>query len=131
MMGARSYERIYVLKEIKDQDGRRGAFVEMNAIPTAETAKQLHQEQSAGAFSKMFDNIEEYSGELHWDLTAARVQKYVEKLQSEWLIVDPMAKQSPNKKPDALRMAAVNLYMTIENYIHSPYRCLLGLSCRM
>jgi hypothetical protein len=110
MMGARSYERIYVLKEIKEQDGRRRAFVEMNAIPTAETAEQLHQEKSAGAFSKMFDNIEEYTGELQWDLTEHRVQKYVEKLQSEWLIVDPAAGQSPNKKPDSLRMAALNLH---------------------
>ena len=39
MMGAKSYEKIYVLKEIKDENGRRDAIVEMNAIPTAEAAE--------------------------------------------------------------------------------------------
>ncbi|MHC4153828.1 MAG: hypothetical protein ACYST6_02715 [Planctomycetota bacterium] len=110
MMGAKSYERIYVLKQIKEQDGRRSAYVEMNAIPTAETAEQLHQEQSGGAFSKMFDNIEEYTGELQWDLTEGKVETYSEQLRSEWLVVDPTPVQKPDKKPDALRMTSFSLY---------------------
>jgi hypothetical protein len=110
MMGARSYERIYVLKEIKDQDGKKKAVVEMNAIPTAETAEQLHQEQPAGAFSKMFDNVEEYTGRLQWDLTAGKVLHYLEEMRSEWLVGDPMAKQRPDKMPDGLRMTAFSLY---------------------
>jgi hypothetical protein len=110
MMGAKSYEKIYVLKEIKHQDGGSSAVVEMNAIPTAETADGLHQEQPASAFSKMFDNVEEYTGQLTLDLSAGKVLQYVEKMNSEWLVVDPMAGQQPNKKPDSLRMGAVSLY---------------------
>jgi hypothetical protein len=106
----KSYEKIYVLKEVRDQDGKKKAVVEMNAIPTAETAEQIHQEQPAGAFSKMFDNVEEYTGQLQWDLTAGKVLHYLEEMKSEWLVVDPMARQKPDKKPDSLRMTAFSLY---------------------
>ena len=108
MMGAKSYEKIYVLKEIKDENGRRDAIVEMNAIPTAEAA-EVPEQQPAGPFSKMFDNIEEYTGQLDLDLTAGKVHKYFEKLRSEWLVVAPMAKQDSRKEPDSLRMTAVNM----------------------
>jgi len=110
MMGPKSYEKIYVLKEIEHKNGRKTAVVEMNAIPTAETADQLHQEQPDSPFSKMFDNIEEYTGKLTLDLNQGKVQQYVENMKSEWLVVDPTAAQHPNKKPDSLRMSAVSLY---------------------
>ncbi|HUT30067.1 MAG TPA: hypothetical protein VMX13_09770 [Sedimentisphaerales bacterium] len=110
MLGAKAYERIYVLKGVKELNGRKVAAIEMNAIPTAETAEQLHKQKGADAFSKMFDNIEQYTGLLDLDLTAGKVQKYVEKLRSEWVIVDPAAKTRTDKSPDALKMTAVSLY---------------------
>jgi hypothetical protein len=110
MLGAKAYERIYVLREIKEQNGSRIAAIEMNAIPTAEAAEQLHKEKGADAFSKMFDNIDEYTGLLDLDLTTGKVQRYVEKLRSEWVIVDPTAKTRTDKSPDALKMTSVSLH---------------------
>jgi hypothetical protein len=110
MMGAKSYEKIYVLKEIKDENGHRDAVVEMNAIPTAESPDELPGQEPAGPFSKMFDNVETYTGRLDLDLTAGKVRKSYEKLQSEWLVVDPMAKPNSGKEPDSLRMTAVNVH---------------------
>ncbi len=107
MMGSKSYEKIYTLKEIKDTDSRRIIIVEMNAVPTLE--EQLDKEV-AGGFSKMFDNIETYTGRLELDLTAGKVKKYVEKLQSEWLAVDPLAGQKDDKEPAAVRMSATRFY---------------------
>lgn len=107
LMGAKSYEKIYVLKEIKDEAGRKDALIEMNAIPTADA--ETPQEQPPGPFSKMFDNVEEYTGQLDLDLTTGKVRKSFEKLSSEWLVVDPMAKPEAGKEPDALRMKAVNM----------------------
>ena len=107
MMGSKSYEKIYTLKEIKDTDSRRIIIVEMNAIPTLE--EQLDKEV-AGGFSKMFDNIETYTGRLKLDLTAGKIEKYLEKLQSEWIAVDPSAGQEDDKEPAALKMTAIRLY---------------------
>ena len=106
MMGLKSYEKIYTLKEIKDTDRRRIIVVEMNSIPTSAAEDQLDK---AGAFSKMFDNTETYTGELILDLTAGKIEKYLEKLQSEWIAVDPSALED-DKEPAALKMTAIRLY---------------------
>jgi len=109
IMGLKSYEKIYTLKEIKDTDSRRIIIVEMNAVPTLETAEQLDEEGISG-FSKMFDNIETYTGRLNLDLTTGKIEKYLEKLQSKWIAVDPLAGQEDDKEPAALKMTATRLY---------------------
>ena len=109
MMGSKSYEKIYTLKEIKDTDGRRVAIAEMKAVPSSEMAEQLHKEQATSFFAKMFDNTETYTGQLKLDLTAGKVEKCFEEFKSEWLAVDPSAGQR-DEKPDALRLTALRLY---------------------
>ncbi len=110
MMGSKSYERIYTLKDIEDVDNCRIAVVQMKAIPSAEMAEELHQEQAPDFFSKMFDNTETYTGGLKLDLSAGKVKEYFEKLQSEWVAVDPEAGQKANSEPAALRMTATRFY---------------------
>jgi len=110
MMGSKSFERIYTLKEIKDVDNRQIAIVEMNAIPSSEMAEELHKEQAMGIFSKMFDSIDTYTGRMKLDLNAGKVKEYFEKLQSEWTAVDPSAGQEGGGEPAALRMTATRLY---------------------
>ncbi|MBA7647444.1 hypothetical protein ES703_55216 [subsurface metagenome] len=111
LVGSKSYERIYTLKESKSTDGRQIATVEMNAIPSSEIAEQLHEEQAANVFSKMFDNpIDSYTGHLKLDLTAGKVEKYLEKLQSEWVVVDPSVRQQGDKDPGAIRMGTIRLH---------------------
>ena len=108
MMGAKEYEKIYTLKEIKDVDNRRIAIARMEAVPSAENAKELHKEQSAAFLANMSDNTETYTGELKLDLTGGKVEEYRENLTSEWLIVDPNPKK--NEQPAALKMTAVRSY---------------------
>ncbi|MHC4659241.1 MAG: hypothetical protein ACYS83_08705 [Planctomycetota bacterium] len=110
MMGAKSYERIYMLKEVKETGGRKIAVVEMNAIPTSEMADELYKEQAANEFLEMFDNFETYTGELKLNLTSGKVEKYVEKLESEWVMIDPLAREGDVKEPAALTMSASRLY---------------------
>ncbi len=109
MMGSKSYERIYTLKKVEDVDNRRIALVQMSAIPSAETSGE-QQEQAMGIFSKMFDNTEEYTGELKLDLNSGKVKEYFEKLQSEWIAVDPAAGPETQGQPATLRMTAINFY---------------------
>jgi hypothetical protein len=108
MMGSKSYEKIYTLKEIQDKNNRRIAVAQMQAVPSAEYAKELHKEQSASFFANFSDNTETYTGELKLDLTAGKVEEYREKLTIEWVIVDPNPKDS--EQPAALKMAAVRSY---------------------
>ncbi len=108
MMGVKAYEKIYTLKEIKDVGNRRIAIARMEAVPSAENARELYKEQSAAFFSNMSDNTETYTGELKLDLTGGKVEEYRENLNSEWLIVDPNPKE--NEQPSALKMTAVRSY---------------------
>jgi hypothetical protein len=108
MMGAKSYERVYTLKEVKEENNRKVAFAEMKAVPSSEMAEELHKEQAAGLFSKMFDNTETYSGRLKLDLDAGKVEECLEKLQTEWVVVDP--NPEAGKEPAALRMTAMRFY---------------------
>jgi len=108
MMGSKAYEKIYTLKEIKNVNNRRIAIARMEAVPSAEYAKELHKEQSPAFFANMSDNIETYTGELKLDLTEGKVEEYRENLTTEWLIVDPNPKE--NEQPAALKMTAVRSY---------------------
>ncbi len=108
MMGSKTYEKIYTLKEIKDVDNRRIAIAQMEAVPSAEKAKETHQEQSASFFANMSDNKETYTGELKLDLTAGKVEECSENLTTEWVIVDPNPKGG--QQPAALIMTAVRSY---------------------
>jgi len=108
MMGSKSYEKIYTLKEIKQIDNHQFVIADMNAVPSSEVAKELHQEQATNPLEKMFDTTETYTGQLRLDLTAGKVEKCFEKLHVEWVIVDPQAKS--DKEPAALRMTATRFY---------------------
>jgi len=110
LMGSKSYERIYTLKEVKQAGSRRVAVVEMKAAPTTEMAEQLHQQQTVSSFSKMFDNTETFTGQLQLDLNTGKVGNCFEKLESEWIAVEPMAGQQTDKEPAVLKMTAVRLY---------------------
>ncbi|MDT8301628.1 MAG: hypothetical protein RQ760_09100 [Sedimentisphaerales bacterium] len=108
-MGAKSFERIYEIKEISKTDGRQIAFVQMNAVPSAEKAKEIYKKQSTGVFSSMFDNTETYTGELRLDLTSGQIEEYSEEFKSDWIAVDPMATKQ-EKEPDILRMTATRIH---------------------
>ena len=108
MMGSKAFERVYTLREVKDAGNRRIAVVEMEAVPSVENVKESHKEQAADFFSQMFDNTEDYTGELKLDLTDGKVAKYHEVLVVEWLIVNPNPKK--DEPPAALKMAATRLF---------------------
>ncbi len=101
MLGSESYEKIYTLNQIKNQDNRQIAVVEMDAIPASETP----EEQSA-KFLKRSDNTKTYTGELEIDLTAGKVRKYREKLQQEWTVDFSSSEQ----EPVILTMSATRFY---------------------
>ncbi len=111
LMGAKTYQRIYTLKDVTDKDNRRIALVEMKADLTTEMAEKLHKEKAIGDFSKMFENTETYTGRMTVDLNAGKIEKCIETLESEWIAVEPMAGQTDEgKEPAVLTMTANRLY---------------------
>jgi hypothetical protein len=107
LMGAKSYEKVYTLEEIRDIRDHQVAVVKMNAVPSAANAKELYKEQKTSPFAQMFDSTETFTGELTMDLTDGKVNECHEQLLIEWFVVDPTAKG--NEQPGALRMSAARL----------------------
>ncbi len=113
MLGTGSYEKIYTVKEIKKQGDQRLAVVQMNAVPGSADVNELRKEQAMRAFSDMFggiDTTQTYTGWLELDLNSGKVQKYSEKLQSQWLVVDQQAEQQGDEKPSAVKMGVIRSY---------------------
>ncbi len=112
MLGTGAYERIYTVKEIKNQGDQRIAAVQMNAAPGSADANDLRGKRAMSAFSEIFgtDITQTYTGWLDLDLNSGKVQKYSEKLQSQWLMVDPEAEQKSDEEPNAVKMGVVRSY---------------------
>lgn len=109
LMGSKSFEKIYTLKDLKVQDGRQLAIVEMEAIP-AEKAEESDADKPMNSFLEMFDTTELHSGQLTFDLAAGKVEKCLEEFRTEWTIVDPSTKLEENKEPSAIKMSAWRFY---------------------
>ncbi len=110
MMGVKSYEKIYTLKDVRDVAGRQVAVIDMNAIPTSEVEQGYQGPQTATDFPKMFDTSEFYKGSGEVDLTSGCIDRYQENLQANWVTAFPGdAKTDPNE-PVVLRMTATRNY---------------------
>ena len=109
MMGAKAYQRVYKLEDIKKSKGGSVAVAEMNAVPSVEQDKEAQAAQMTNIFTKMFDNTESYTGRLELNLDTGHVLEYTEDLKTEWLAVDPAYKADEQKRPNALRMAALRV----------------------
>ena len=105
-LGAKTYERIYTLKQVPTEKGGP-AVVEMRAIPSAARAEEMHKGQAVNPFAKMSDNSDRYEGRLVLDLDSGQVREYSEQMQNEWIIADPAAVQTG--RPTAIKMAAKRL----------------------
>lgn len=110
MMGAKVYERVYTLQEVKQADGANVAVVEMQGIPSAAAAEQLAQTQPTNPFAGMSDSTGRYEGRLDLNLDTGQVDRYNEQLKAQWLVVDPTAAQKGHATPAVLRMLATQVY---------------------
>jgi hypothetical protein len=99
LMGSKTYERTYTLKDVKEANGRQIAEVEMSGV--AELKTDTNQ---TGSFHDMFDTIETYSGHLEFDVTSGKAENYSEKLNSEWTVVRPEEEAKAGKEPYAMIM---------------------------
>lgn len=109
LLGAKSYERVYTIDKIEAAEDSLIALIRMEAIPSSETAEELHIKDQASETSDMIDNAEQYHGLLQLNLTDGKIEKYSEKLQSEWVIMVPSSEKK-DTIPPALIMRATRIY---------------------
>ena len=109
MLTPKSYEKIYTLSEVKDE---QVAVVNMDARPTAVKAADMPKDDAKGMgiFGKMFDNKETYTGKLLLDTRTGKVNGYSEKLKSEWVAIEPAEEVKSDKGPDVLTMGFTYTY---------------------
>jgi len=108
LMGYKGYEKIYTVKQIIRQDDHDIAIIEMNAIPSAEMTGELQKKRAISSLAKMFDNTESYTGQLKFDITSGKVKSASEKIEAEWVAVDPEVEK--DKKPNVLKMKTLRFY---------------------
>ena len=111
LMGSKSYERIYTLKEVKSENGRQIAIVDMNAAPSSPAEEQKDQ------ISKKFDSTENYSGRLNLDTTSGKAENYSENLRLEWVTTEPTAAEQKSEKEPAVLIMSVNISRSLERII--------------
>ena len=104
-----TYERIYTLEGIEKRGDRQIAVARMDAIPSSEMAEKLHKEQPRSSITDMFDSTGTYEGHLEFDVISGKVEEYSEKMTSEWVIVDPAAKQAA-QGPPTVRMGVLRAF---------------------
>jgi hypothetical protein len=109
MMGTKSFERIYTLKEVYKVGNQETGIVEMEGIPSAELLKEQRNAQR-DAFGDMADSTDTYTGRLKFDLTTGKVEEFTEELVSQWVIVSPDSRPGSNEAPEALIMKSTHLY---------------------
>jgi hypothetical protein len=112
LMGLKSYEKIYTLKEVRDAGGQQIVVIGMKAIPSSEVESKYREQQAGTNFPKMFDSNDMYTGSGEVDLTAGRINSFHENLQASWIAAMP---PNPGESVDAnepvvLRMTATRIY---------------------
>ncbi|MHC5060043.1 MAG: hypothetical protein ACYTFK_03030 [Planctomycetota bacterium] len=103
LMVPKTFEKTYTLKEVKGQDSKQLAFVEMNGAESPTGSKGISSMSGGmGVFSNLFDSEETYAGEMVLDLNSGKVAKYSEKLVAKYVAAEQSAKQKADKGPDVL-----------------------------
>jgi len=111
MLRPKSYEKIYTIEDIKEQNGQQIAVVSLKAVPSSKRAPDLpRDDKGMGFFANIFDEQDEFKGRMVINLTTGQIQTYQEHLKAQWVAVEPPEEQKSDKGPDQLTMGFSHLY---------------------
>jgi len=63
-----------------------------------------------GFFANMFEEKDNYTGNMVLNLTTGEIESYQELLKAEWTAAESQEEQKSDKGPDQLMMGFSNLY---------------------
>jgi hypothetical protein len=98
ILGSTSVEKIYTLKAIERNKGRRTAVVEITTVPATV--------QDSQPTPKKFESNNSYTGSLVFDLDSSKVEQCNEKMTSDWLTVDEKSTQG---EPSTIKLGTMKL----------------------
>jgi hypothetical protein len=105
-LGTKSYKRIYTVTKLDKSDGHKIMLVDMQSIPVSKPPEQ----EKSDYWSNLSPNSEIYNGNMTFDLTAHKTDKYIENCQIEWVVEDPNSITEENRQPKAMIMKATQTY---------------------
>lgn len=107
LMGLKSFEKIYTLKDVEQTGDRRMAYIEMHAIPTAEVERAFKKRQNEAQLPENFDSNDTYTGRAKVDIGDGRIESCHEELHANWVAALPGEGQ---QEPVVLKMSAIRTY---------------------
>jgi hypothetical protein len=111
MLIPKSFEKVYTVDNIKTKGRDRIAAVSMTAMPSSKRAEDMPEEEpEVGFFAKMFDEKDNYTGNMVINLTNGQIISYQEILKAEWFAAESPEEQKSDKGPDNLTMGFTNSY---------------------
>jgi|GEM_PF-159667 len=111
-LGSKSFEKVYTLKGVEKADGRSVAVIDMHGALSSKGNQQAYgTEDVANAFTKAMDMTFTYRGECRLDLGAGQVERAGERLEVQWVALDPRAKiGSTEGEPNSIVMISTHIY---------------------
>ena len=91
--------------EYKKHDKYSDQMLEIREL--VKSAEELYKKQKKSTASDMFDNVYDYTGQLKFDLNTGKVEEYSEKLDTEWIFINPLLSPGDSNEPVGLSMGAV------------------------
>jgi hypothetical protein len=111
MLRSKTFEKVYTLTDIKNENGQIIATIEMNAVPSSKRVEGTAEKDGGmGMFANMFDEKDEYTGKMLVNLTTGQIKTYHETLKAQWLAAESSEEQKSDKGPDQLTMGFTYKY---------------------
>ena len=111
MLRSKSFEKVYTLSDIKQDNKQTIATVEMNAVPSSKRVEGASEKDSGmGMFANMFDEKDTYTGKMIINLTTGQIKSYEEVLKAQWVAAESSEEQKSDKGPDQLTMGFTYKY---------------------
>ncbi|HBG28700.1 MAG: hypothetical protein A2Y10_12160 [Planctomycetes bacterium GWF2_41_51] len=105
MLRSKSFEKVYTLTDIKEENDQKIATIEMNAVPSSKRVEGASDKEAGmGMFANMFDEKDEYTGKMIINLTTGTILSYDETLKAQWVAAETSEEQKSDKGPDQLTM---------------------------
>jgi hypothetical protein len=105
LLSPKSYEKVYTVTDVKDNI----AQIQMVGTESAQSATGgLPSAGGMGAFAKMFDNTDDYTGSMQIHTATGQVVNLEETLISTYLAQEMPENGDPAKGPDTLLMRFTN-----------------------
>lgn len=112
MLKSKTFEKVYTVSDVKEENKQTIATIEMNAVPSSKRAETgaTDKDASMGMFANMFEEKDNYTGKMVINLSTGVIKNYEETLKAQWTAAENAEDQKSDKGPDQLTMGFTYKY---------------------